>query len=159
KEAPSGEGEVDPYADLPRAPGSAQRREWSGDGGVCTHPGPRLGRRCRHPERARHLGLVDLQRDQRRPVERRKDARMVEGALRGRPATGQAPERLSRPRGRFGVLRRDEGGTALVEFALIAPLLFLLIFGIIDFGRALNYYNELTQLAGQGARAAAVNRN
>jgi len=53
----------------------------------------------------------------------------------------------------------NERGTALVEFALIAPLLFLLIFGIIDFGRALNYYNETTQLAGQGARAAAVNRN
>jgi Flp pilus assembly protein TadG len=35
----------------------------------------------------------------------------------------------------------------------------LLIFGIIDFGRALDYYNQLTQLAGQGARAAAVNRN
>jgi Flp pilus assembly protein TadG len=46
-----------------------------------------------------------------------------------------------------------------VEFALISPLLFLLLFGIIDFGRALNYYNQVTQLAGQGARAAAVNRN
>jgi hypothetical protein len=45
-----------------------------------------------------------------------------------------------------------------VEFALIAPLLFLLLFGIIDFGRALDYYNQVTQLAGQGARAAAVNR-
>jgi Flp pilus assembly protein TadG len=54
---------------------------------------------------------------------------------------------------------RSERGTAIVEFALIAPLLFLLLFGIIDFGRALDYYNQLTQLAGQGARAAAVNRN
>jgi hypothetical protein len=57
------------------------------------------------------------------------------------------------------VLRRDQRGTALVEFALIAPLLFLLLFGIVDFGRALDYYNQVTQLAGQGARAAAVNRN
>jgi hypothetical protein len=56
------------------------------------------------------------------------------------------------------VLGRDQRGTALVEFALIAPLLFLLLFGIVDFGRALNYYNQMTQLAGQGARAAAVNR-
>ena len=53
----------------------------------------------------------------------------------------------------------SQRGTAVVEFALIAPLLFLLIFGIVDFGRALDYYNQLTQLAGQGARAAAVNRN
>lgn len=37
--------------------------------------------------------------------------------------------------------------------------MFALVIGILDFGRALNYYNDLTQLAGQGARAAAVNRN
>jgi Flp pilus assembly protein TadG len=73
--------------------------------------------------------------------------------------TAPSPERHPRPRGRLCAFRRDERGTALVEFALIAPLLFLLLFGIIDFGRALDYYNQVTQLAGQGARAAAVNRN
>jgi Flp pilus assembly protein TadG len=83
---------------------------------------------------------------------------VAEEALRGLPVTEPAPERLPRPRGPLGLLRRSERGTALVEFALVAPLLFLLIFGIIDFGRALNYYNQITQLAGQGARAAAVNR-
>jgi TadE-like protein len=83
---------------------------------------------------------------------------VAEGALRSRPVTGPAHERHPRPRGRLRALRRDERGTALVEFALIAPFLFLLLFGIIDFGRALNYYNQVTQLAGQGARAAAVNR-
>jgi len=56
-------------------------------------------------------------------------------------------------------LARSERGTAIVEFALVAPLLFLILFGIIDFARALNYYNDLTQLAGQGARAASVNQN
>ena len=56
-------------------------------------------------------------------------------------------------------LASSERGTAVVEFALIAPLLFLLVFGIIEFGRILNAYNNLTQLAGQGARAAAVSRN
>jgi Flp pilus assembly protein TadG len=84
---------------------------------------------------------------------------MVEGALRGHPVTGPASDRHPRPRGRLHAFRRDERGTALVEFALIAPFLFLILFGIIDFGRALNYYNQVTQLAGQGARAAAVNRN
>ena len=83
---------------------------------------------------------------------------MAEGAFRDHPVTGP-PERRPRPHGRLRLLRRNERGTALVEFALIAPLLFLLLFGIIDFGRALNYYNQVTQLAGQGARAAAVNRN
>lgn len=33
------------------------------------------------------------------------------------------------------------------------------MFGIIEFGRILNAYNDMTQLAGQGARAAAVSRN
>ena len=47
----------------------------------------------------------------------------------------------------------------MVEFALVSIPLFLLVFGIVDFGRALNYYNNLTQLAGQGVRAAAVDRN
>ena len=62
---------------------------------------------------------------------------------------------------RFGLRRLfgSERGTAVVEFALVAPILFLLVFGILDFGRALNYYNDVTQLAGQGARAAAVIRN
>jgi Flp pilus assembly protein TadG len=82
---------------------------------------------------------------------------VAEGAIGGNPVTG-SPDRPPRPRGRLRALRRSERGTALVEFALIAPLLFLLLFGIIDFGRALNYYNQVTQLAGQTARAAAVNR-
>lgn len=78
------------------------------------------------------------------------------------PSPQLRPRRPSQPlsrRRRSGPGLRSERGTAVVEFALIAPLLFLLIFGIIDFGRALDYYNQLTQLAGQGARAAAVNRN
>jgi Flp pilus assembly protein TadG len=56
-------------------------------------------------------------------------------------------------------LRRNERGTAVVEFALVVLPLCLVVFGILDFGRALNYYNNLTQIAGQGARAAAVNQD
>jgi hypothetical protein len=33
-------------------------------------------------------------------------------------------------------LIRDEGGAAVVEFALVMPILALIVFGIIDFGRA-----------------------
>jgi TadE-like protein len=68
-------------------------------------------------------------------------------------------KRDPRPRGRLRAVRPDQRGTAVVEFALVAPLLFLLLFGIIEFGRVLNYYNDLTQLSGQGARAAVVNQN
>ncbi|HEY2371496.1 MAG TPA: TadE family protein [Gaiellaceae bacterium] len=56
-------------------------------------------------------------------------------------------------------LRQSERGTAVVEFALVAPLLFLLVLGVLDFARLLAYYNTLTQIASQGARAAAVDRN
>jgi TadE-like protein len=77
--------------------------------------------------------------------------------------TPQASDSRREPlRGRLGCLRqlrRDERGTAVVEFALVAIPLCLIVFGILDFGRALNYYNDLTQLAGQGARAASVNQN
>ena len=43
---------------------------------------------------------------------------------------------------------------ALIEFALISPVLLLLIFGIIDIGRAVFYYDTLTHAAREGARAA-----
>jgi Flp pilus assembly protein TadG len=50
---------------------------------------------------------------------------------------------------------RDRGAAA-VEFALLLPVLLLLIFGIIDFGRALNAQITLTQAAREGARLAAT---
>src|SRR5918912_2542495 len=56
-------------------------------------------------------------------------------------------------------LIRGERGVALVEFALIAPLALLLLFGIFDFGKAMNYWIDETHLANEGARWAVVNRN
>ena len=50
---------------------------------------------------------------------------------------------------------RDRGAAA-VEFALLLPVLLLLVFGIIDFGRALNAQITLTQAAREGARIAAL---
>ena len=54
---------------------------------------------------------------------------------------------------------RAETGTAMVEMALVLPVLLLIILGVVDFGRAVNYWNDTNQLAGEGARHAAVNRN
>jgi hypothetical protein len=54
---------------------------------------------------------------------------------------------------------RAEHGVAVVEFAIVALPLFLLVFGILDFGRAMNYKNDLTSLANQAARYASVNRD
>jgi len=48
---------------------------------------------------------------------------------------------------------------AIVEFALVLPLLLIVLFGILDFGRAINYWIDETHLANEAARWAVVNRN
>ena len=53
----------------------------------------------------------------------------------------------------------DQKGTSLVEFALILPVLALLLFGLLDFAKAFNYWNDETHLAAEGARWAVVNSN
>jgi Flp pilus assembly protein TadG len=50
---------------------------------------------------------------------------------------------------------RDRG-TAAVEFALVVPVLLLIVFAIIDFGRLLNAQIELTGAAREGARLAVL---
>lgn len=54
---------------------------------------------------------------------------------------------------------RGEEGQALVELALVVPLLLFIIFAIIDFGLAINQYNNTTNLANLGARATSVLSN
>jgi hypothetical protein len=49
-----------------------------------------------------------------------------------------------------------ERGQALLETALVVPLLALLVLGAVYLGRDFNFANDATQLAGQGARLAAV---
>jgi Flp pilus assembly protein TadG len=49
-----------------------------------------------------------------------------------------------------------DSGAAAVEFALLLPLLLLIVFGLIDFGRALNAQITLTQAAREGARLDAL---
>ncbi len=51
--------------------------------------------------------------------------------------------------------RRDQRSQAMTEFALVAPVLLLLTFGIIDFGRALYFYVIADAAAQDGARVAA----
>lgn len=53
------------------------------------------------------------------------------------------------------LLRREEGASA-VEFALIAPLLFMIVFGILYFGVAFMKMQNLRSAVREGGRAAAV---
>ena len=52
--------------------------------------------------------------------------------------------------------RGRERGQALVEFALTIPLVLLLIFGLIDLGRAVYISNSLSEAARDGARYGSV---
>jgi Flp pilus assembly protein TadG len=54
------------------------------------------------------------------------------------------------------LLRRNEKGAAIVEFALVVPLLLLLLWGIVDIGRAFYTLNNLASAVREGARTAAV---
>ncbi|HZS24930.1 MAG TPA: TadE/TadG family type IV pilus assembly protein [Gaiellaceae bacterium] len=56
------------------------------------------------------------------------------------------------------MIRRNERGQTMVEFALILPVLLVVIFGIIQFGIAFNNYESLTDGVRAGARLAAVSR-
>lgn len=51
---------------------------------------------------------------------------------------------------------RDDSGQALVEFALVLPILLMLVFGVIEFGRAWNASQVLTDAAREGARNMVV---
>jgi Flp pilus assembly protein TadG len=51
---------------------------------------------------------------------------------------------------------RDERGTAAVEFALVSVLLFMIVFGIIEFGKAYSQFEVYVNAAREGARVGAV---
>ncbi|MER3419286.1 MAG: pilus assembly protein TadE [Chloroflexota bacterium] len=52
-----------------------------------------------------------------------------------------------------------EHGVALVELAMVLPLLLVLVFGIIDFGRAFQTWITLTNAAREGARLGTVSQD
>jgi len=54
---------------------------------------------------------------------------------------------------------KSEKGASAVEFALILPILIILVFGIVEFGIAFNNYITITHAAREGVRIAAVDLN
>lgn len=52
----------------------------------------------------------------------------------------------------------DERGVSLVEFAMILPLLLLLIFGIIEFGRLISARETVNQATRNSARYGSANQ-
>ncbi len=52
--------------------------------------------------------------------------------------------------------RKNNRGQAMLELALVLPVLLLLLFGIFEFGRLFHDYMVVTSAAREGARAGAV---
>jgi Flp pilus assembly protein TadG len=58
---------------------------------------------------------------------------------------------------RLGRKLRGESGQSVVEFGMVVPLLCTLVLVFVDFGKSMNYWIDLTHVANQIARQAAVN--
>ncbi len=54
---------------------------------------------------------------------------------------------------------RNQQGQSMTEFALVLPILALLLFGVIQFGIVFNNYITLTDAVRAGARKGAVSRH
>jgi TadE-like protein len=70
-----------------------------------------------------------------------------------RSAMRELRNRSSRRQGQLS----SESGQSAVEFALVVPLLCLIIIAILHFGKVMNYWLDLNHVASEGARKAAVN--
>lgn len=55
-------------------------------------------------------------------------------------------------------LMKKETGQSLVEFALVLPLLILLLFGVIDFGRVFHAYLTIDHAGREAARAVSIGK-
>jgi Flp pilus assembly protein TadG len=57
---------------------------------------------------------------------------------------------------RFRHSTHDRGGQAAVEFALVLPFLLVMLIGIVEFGRAWNQHQVITDAARESARKASL---
>jgi Flp pilus assembly protein TadG len=55
--------------------------------------------------------------------------------------------------------KASEHGAVAVEFALLAPVLVMLLLGIMEFGRAYNVQISLANAAREGVRSMAINND
>lgn len=74
--------------------------------------------------------------------------------------TGQSAQDL--PEDFYGVakvcrsFRKERRGASVVEFAIIAPVFFLFVLGIIEYGRMVMVYQMITNASRMGARLAVI---
>lgn len=69
---------------------------------------------------------------------------------------------MKRPQPPHAIQRRNRQhrlGTALVEMALVLPIFFTVVLGIVEFGRAMMVGQMVTNAAREGARLAVIDGN
>ena len=74
--------------------------------------------------------------------------------FQARPARSMSAGRLRASRLRYPLGRRDQRGIALLEFAIVAPAFFFLLYALVVFGMALALKQSVTNAATEGARSA-----
>jgi len=82
--------------------------------------------------------------------------RMLSGLWQTEPTRGSlqpAEDKLQRS---YRLFRRYRRAAAAVEFAVVAPVFLLLVFGMIEYGRMVMVYQVITNASREGARAAVL---
>lgn len=74
-------------------------------------------------------------------------------------AVAAAAELSGQNQRKAAVSRASERGAVAVEFALLAPVLIMILLGIMEFGRAYNAQMTLTNAAREGVRVMAINND
>jgi Flp pilus assembly protein TadG len=59
---------------------------------------------------------------------------------------------------RLKMLRGDSSGSVAIEFAILAPVLITMLFGVLQIGLGMQNYNALRSVAAEAARYAVVER-
>src|SRR4051812_47359519 len=59
----------------------------------------------------------------------------------------------------WGSCRLNRRGAAVVEFAVVSPVFFLLVFGMIEYGRMVMVQQLLTNAAREGARVGVLDNS
>jgi Flp pilus assembly protein TadG len=83
---------------------------------------------------------------------------MSEGHLPLKPGSG-AETCFRRGKSRGGSLRCDRAGVAALEFAIVTPVLLLMIFAMLAMGIYLMFVHEVQELASSAARSSVAGLN
>ena len=72
------------------------------------------------------------------------------------PSSQSFPEPVRKLDKLFRLYRKQRRAAAVVEFAIVAPLFFLLVFGMIEYGRMVMVQQIITNASREGARRAVL---